>query len=284
MRRASSPSCRISTAPGPSPSRASANSSPRSSASTTRSRRVSASTTCRWSASTRGSTRPAKSRAAYADWARGSCSCPGSGSSKWPGASPEGGACSATSNSGGATLREAFRKEIDAMWDALWRNGKVATMTEGTPFGLIEQGAIAIQDGRISWVGPESALPSRPSDGARAVHNLGGRLLTPGLVDPHNHAVYYGDALADFELLTQGGSRADMIASGGGVGGLVRQTRAASDEQIRSASAARFRKLIAGGITTLESKSGAGPDLETELRCLRISREMGRTLPATVVT
>jgi hypothetical protein len=116
------------------------------------------------------------------------------------------------------------------------------------------------------------------------VHDLGGRLLTPGLVDPHNHAVYYGDALSDFELLTQGGTRADMIASGGGVGGLVRQTRAASDEQIYAASAARVAKLIAGGMTTLESKSGAGLDLETELRCLRIGRELGRKMPVRIVT
>src|SRR5215831_4068762 len=169
------------------------------------------------------------------------------------------------------------------MWDALWRNGKVATMTEGPPaFGLFERGAIAAQDGRIAWVGDESALPA--DGGARAVHDLGGRLLTPGLVDCHNHTVYYGDALADFELLTQGGTRADMIASGGGVGGLVRQTRAATDAQITAASTARMEKLIAAGITTMESKSGAGLDLETELRCLRIARELGRKLPATVVT
>lgn len=170
------------------------------------------------------------------------------------------------------------------MWDALWRNGKVATMTAGAPFGLIEAGAVAAEGGRIAWVGPESALPASPAASARAVHDLEGRLLTPGLVDPHNHAVYYGDALADFELLTQGGTRADMIASGGGVGGLVRQTRAASDEQIHAASAARVAKLIAAGMTTLESKSGAGLDLDTELRCLRIGRALGRTLPVRIVT
>src|SRR5262247_4834507 len=149
------------------------------------------------------------------------------------------------------------------MWDALWRNGVIVTMAEGErePFGAIERGAVAAEAGRIAWIGPEAALPGAPAATARAVHDLGGRLLTPGLVDPHNHAVYYGDALADFELLTQGGTRADMIAAGGGVGGLVRQTRAASDEQIYAASAARVAKLIAAGMTTLEGKSGAGLDL-----------------------
>ncbi|HXA97043.1 MAG TPA: imidazolonepropionase [Candidatus Dormibacteraeota bacterium] len=170
------------------------------------------------------------------------------------------------------------------MWDALWLNGKLATMATGAPFGLIEAGAIATQDGRIAWVGAQSALPGAPAAQARVVHDLRGRLLTPGLVDCHNHAVYHGDALADFELLTQGGTRADMIASGGGVQGLVRQTRAASDEQIYAASAARVARLIAAGMTTLESKSGAGLDLATELRCLRIGRELGRKLPVRIVT
>lgn len=170
------------------------------------------------------------------------------------------------------------------MWDALWLNGKLATMAAGAPFGLIEAGAIATQDGRIAWVGAQSALPGAPAAQARVVHDLQGRLLTPGLVDCHNHAVYHGDALADFELLTQGGTRADMIASGGGVQGLVRQTRAASDEQIYAASAARVARLIAAGMTTLESKSGAGLDLATELRCLRIGRELGRKLPVRIVT
>jgi imidazolonepropionase len=170
------------------------------------------------------------------------------------------------------------------MWDALWRNGKVATMTDGSAFGLIERGAVAALEGRIAWVGPEAALPPTTDASARVVHDLGGCLLTPGLIDPHNHAVYYGDALADFELLTQGGTRADMIASGGGVGGLVNQTRRATDGQIETASGTRLAKLIASGMTTLESKSGAGLDLETELRCLRISRALGRRLPVTVVT
>jgi imidazolonepropionase len=170
------------------------------------------------------------------------------------------------------------------MWDALWRNGKVATMVEGTPFGLIERGAVASQGGRIAWVGAESALPGQPAALAGTLYDLNGRLLTPGLVDCHNHAVYYANALADFELLTQGGTRADMIASGGGVQGLVRQTRAATDEQIRAASAARVARLIANGITTMESKSGSGLDLDTELRCLRISRRLGRELPVRIVT
>ena len=170
------------------------------------------------------------------------------------------------------------------MWDALWHGGKLATMTGSSSFGLVPRGAIAVENARIIWVGPEAALPGAPAALAREIHDLAGRLLTPGLVDPHNHAVYHGEALADFELLTQGGTRADMIASGGGVQGLVRRTRAASDEQIYESSRARITKLIANGITTMESKSGSGLDLDTELRVLRISRQLGEALPVRVVT
>ncbi len=170
------------------------------------------------------------------------------------------------------------------MWDALWHRGQVATMTASSPFGLLPRGAVGVEAGRIAWVGPEAGLPGAPATLARDVHDLGGHLLTPGLVDPHNHAVYHGDALADFELLTQGGTRADMIASGGGVQGLVRRTRAATDEQIHDSSRARITRLIANGITTMESKSGSGLDLDTELRVLRISRELGRELPVRIVT
>jgi imidazolonepropionase len=170
------------------------------------------------------------------------------------------------------------------VWDAIWRNGTLATMTASRPFGLVERGAIGIEGGRIAWVGVEDALPGAHASLAHAVHDLGGRVLTPGLIDCHNHCVYHGTGLADFELFVRGGNRAELIASGGGVQGMVRATRAATELQLYEASAARVKKLIAHGVTTMESKSGAGLDRDTELRCLRVSRELGRRLPIRVVT
>ena len=61
------------------------------------------------------------------------------------------------------------------MWDALWCNGKLATMTDGSPFGLIERGVVAAESGRIAWVGTESALPGASASCARVVHDLRGR-------------------------------------------------------------------------------------------------------------
>ena len=170
------------------------------------------------------------------------------------------------------------------MWDALWVNAPVATMAGDAAFGLIADGAVASEGGKIVWVGARDALPGDPRSLARRVHDCKGHLLTPGLVDPHTHIVYGGNGVTDFELLTQGGTRDQMIAAGGGVPGLVRKTRAASEEELYSVSEKRVKQLIAHGVTTMESKSGAGLDLDSELSAMRISRQLGRNLPLTVAS
>lgn len=167
------------------------------------------------------------------------------------------------------------------MFDLLLTHGAVATMDGDSGFGLIEDGAIGIRDGRIAWLGRSAEAPS---DGAAAVRDLGGRVATPGLVDPHTHIVYGEEGLVDFEVLSQGGQRWDLEPHGGGVGGIVKRTRALSEEAIYAASRARVCRLIAHGVTAMESKSGAGLDMDTELRLMRISRALGRDLPVTVVS
>ena len=170
------------------------------------------------------------------------------------------------------------------VWDSLWIDGAVATLSGSEPFGLIANGAVGIEGDRIAWVGPVADLPGPPEALARHVEHFAGRVLTPGLVDCHTHVVYAGDGLADFEVLTQGGGRGDLERVGGGVQGMVKRTRAASDAELYEQSADRVVRLITAGVTTLESKSGAGLDLDTELRQMRVSRELGRRLPVTVVS
>jgi imidazolonepropionase len=167
------------------------------------------------------------------------------------------------------------------MWDALWINARLATMA-GDGYGLIEDGAIAAHGGRIAWVGPRAALPGPPADLAHVVYDEAGRVLTPGLVDPHTHIVHAGERCSDFELRLKGGTREDIARAGGGVRGTVFQTRAASDQALYEETERRVRELIANGVTSFESKSGYGLDFETELRIMRVSRELGRRLPVTV--
>ena len=169
------------------------------------------------------------------------------------------------------------------MWDALWLNAELATMAGQEAFGLIADGAVAIEGRHIAWVGSRTALPAAPETLAKSVHDVDGRLLTPGLIDPHTHVLFAGDGLVDFEVLIAGGGRAEMFAAGGGVPGMVRQTRGATDEAIYAAGSRRVAELIAAGVTTLESKSGSGLDEDSELRLLRLSRQLDRDFPIDVV-
>jgi imidazolonepropionase len=152
-------------------------------------------------------------------------------------------------------------------------------MQAGTPFGLIENGAVAVQDGRIAWTGDTAATPAE----ARTTTNCHGQLLTPGLVDPHTHVVHAGERRTDWELRLAGATRDDLARVNGGVRGTMLTTRATPHDDLLTQSARRVATLIANGVTTLESKSGYGLDLETELRLLRVSRELGRRMPVSIV-
>jgi imidazolonepropionase len=165
------------------------------------------------------------------------------------------------------------------MLDLLLTNACVATMADGAPFGLVKQGAVGIAEGKLAWIGAAAQAPP-----AAIVRDVGGKVVTPGLVDPHTHIVYGEEGLIDFEVLSQGGQRWDLEPRGGGVGHLVKRTRLLTEEALYKASRARMSRLIANGVTTVESKSGAGLDLDTELRLMRISRQLGRELPVTVIS
>ena len=167
------------------------------------------------------------------------------------------------------------------MYDLLLTNASVATMDGEEPFGLVAHAAIGIADGKIAWIGP-SATARR--DQAGEVRDLGGRVVTPGLVDPHTHIVYGEEGLDDFEVLSQGGGRWDLEPAGAGIWAMAKRTRALSEEALYAASRRRMSRLAANGVTTVESKSGAGLDRDTELRQMRVSRALGEDLPVTVVS
>jgi imidazolonepropionase len=164
----------------------------------------------------------------------------------------------------------------------LWRNARLATLATADGWGWIDPGGLLTEGDRITWAGPMAELPaSMPID---AEHDLGGALLTPGLIDAHTHLVYGGDRAAEFEQRLQGLSYEAIARAGGGIRSTVAATRAASDEQLFASAAARARSLMAEGVTTLEIKSGYGLSAEHEARCLAVARRLGRELPLTVRT
>ena len=168
------------------------------------------------------------------------------------------------------------------MSTTLWRNARLATLAGDDGWGEIERGALLCDGERIAFVGDEVALPAGLR--ADAEIDLGGALVTPGLVDCHTHLVYGGQRAREFELRLQGASYEQIARAGGGIRSTVAATRAAGDEALFAAAAARARTLLAEGVTTLEIKSGYGLGLEHEARCLRIARRLGRELPLTVRT
>jgi len=152
----------------------------------------------------------------------------------------------------------------------LLRNARIATMA-GAAYGLIERGAVLIAQGRVVWTGPEADLPTR-HDGPE--EDLGGRLVTPALIDCHTHIVHGGNRAAEFEMRLNGASYEQLARAGGGIVSTVRATRAASEDTLLAGALRFVDALIAEGVSVIEVKSGYGLDIETEARMLRVARRI----------
>jgi imidazolonepropionase len=166
----------------------------------------------------------------------------------------------------------------------LWRNANLATLDTSSSWGWIEQGALLTQGETLLWVGAEAELPIEHAPHITHTHDLGGALVTPGLIDCHTHLVYGGQRAAEFELRLQGASYEEIARAGGGIRSTVAATRAASDAQLLASARQRALCLMREGVTTLEIKSGYGLSLEQEARCLSVARRLGRTMALTVRT
>ena len=168
------------------------------------------------------------------------------------------------------------------MWDRLLTNCNVATMDPAVaaPFGAIEDAAIGIQDGRIVQVGRRIDLAGYR---AASVETLGGAWVTPGLIDCHTHLVFGGDRAGEFEQRLGGASYEEIARAGGGILSTVKATRLASLEALVEQARPRLRALMAGGVTTVEIKSGYGLDVATEMKMLEAARALGESEPVRVV-
>jgi imidazolonepropionase len=168
------------------------------------------------------------------------------------------------------------------MWDRLLTDCHIATMDPAidAPFGAIENGAIAIQDGRIVRVGNRTEMAGY---GARNVTPLGGAWVTPGLVDCHTHLVFGGNRSAEYEQRLSGANYEEIARAGGGIVSTVSATREASLDALVEASRARLKALMLGGVTTVEIKSGYGLDTDTELKMLRAAKMLGDSEKVRVV-
>jgi len=164
----------------------------------------------------------------------------------------------------------------------LLTNAQLVTLQTDDSFGLIADGAIALEGDKIAWVGKAGAVPDAYRSGP--THDLGGRLVTPALIDCHTHVVFGGNRAAEFEQRLNGASYEEVALAGGGIVSTVTATRAASPEALLADALTRVDALIAEGVALIEVKSGYGLDLETELKMLRVARQIAKARPIEVRT
>ena len=160
-----------------------------------------------------------------------------------------------------------------AAYDLVLDRVHAATMMGASGYGAVRDAAIAIQGNRIVWIGPSRDVPRDAHDARRI--DCAGRWATPGLIDCHTHLVYAGNRANEFEQRLHGASYADIAKAGGGIQATILATRAASDDMLARQSRSRLEALADEGVTTIEIKSGYGQDTATELKQLRVARELG---------
>ena len=169
------------------------------------------------------------------------------------------------------------------MTKQLFTNVNLATLCErAQPYGLIQDGALAISNGEIVWAGTEMDLPRSYQQWQRL--DCGNRLMTPGLIDCHTHIVFGGNRAREFELRLEGATYEEIARSGGGIVSTVKSTRGASEAELLGQALPRIDALMAEGVSVVEIKSGYGLDQETELRMLRVARQIAAQRQITVKT
>jgi len=157
----------------------------------------------------------------------------------------------------------------------LFTNVSVATMEPGgSPYGLISDAALAIENDTIAWVGPPNALP----DDWRSVEaeDLGGRLVTPALIDCHTHLVFGGHRAKEFELRLEGATYEEIARAGGGIISTVKATRTCSEDELVQTALRRLDTLLGEGVRTVEIKSGYGLTIADELKMLRAAKRLAK--------
>ena len=156
----------------------------------------------------------------------------------------------------------------------LWTGGRLATLVGDTAWGWVEQGALLTQGEHIVWAGAAADLTPELRADVAQTHDLGGAVVTPGLIDCHTHLVYGGQRAREFELRLQGASYEEIAKAGGGIRSSVAATRQATEHQLYAQAAYRLLNLMKEGVTTIEVKSGYGLSQASEAKMLRVARRL----------
>jgi imidazolonepropionase len=150
--------------------------------------------------------------------------------------------------------------------------------------GIIRDGAVLIREGAIAAVGTRSEIESLPESRSAEKVDVGGRVVLPGFVDSHTHLIHAASRAEEYELKIAGASYEEIARKGGGILNSVKKLRAATGESLKKRAHAALREFAAHGTTTLEAKSGYGLDVASELKILRLHRELNLEQPLEIVS
>ncbi|HTF57220.1 MAG TPA: amidohydrolase family protein, partial [Planctomycetota bacterium] len=149
--------------------------------------------------------------------------------------------------------------------------------------GIIPDGAVAVVAGKVAAVGPTDAILREFKAKKAETIDASGKLVTPGLVDPHTHLIFAGSREDEFERRLQGASYMDIAQAGGGILSTVDKVREASKAQLVKLARPRLRAMVAHGTTTAEAKSGYGLSTADEIKCLEAVRDLAKLEPVDLV-
>ncbi|TDR20401.1 imidazolonepropionase [Marinicella litoralis] len=166
--------------------------------------------------------------------------------------------------------------------DLLIHNAQLITCADnGSEFGLVEQGAVACDQGKIVWMGASDQISAFAANTSIDANN---NIVTPGLIDCHTHLVFAGSRANEFAMRLAGASYEAIAQAGGGILSTVKATRAACLEQLVESTCQRLAHLKSQGVMTVEIKSGYGLDFDSELKMLAAARAAGERMGMDVKT
>jgi len=149
---------------------------------------------------------------------------------------------------------------------------------------MIEDGALLVREGLIAAVGTRAEVEKLPEARAAEKIDLGGRMALPGFVDSHTHLIHAASRAEEYELKIAGASYEEIARKGGGILNSVKKLRAATSEALKKRALAALKLFAAYGTTTVEAKSGYGLDVASELRILRLHKELAANQPLEIVS
>ncbi len=149
--------------------------------------------------------------------------------------------------------------------------------------GIIEKGAVVVEEGIIKAVGPQEEILKQYDEAQYEILDAKGKALLPGFVDSHTHYIWGGYRAEEFSWRLRGDDYMDIMNRGGGILSSVRQTKAASKEELYGEGMKRLDSMLSFGVTTVEGKSGYGLDFDTEIKQLEVMQDTDRDHPIDVV-